>query len=580
MSRPEVSRRQFLAHLAGAGSALGLSSGLARQTYGGLANTTAEGATVKNKETNPLMTGKKNIYWGDIHNHNAIGYAKGSLERAYDIARSHLDFFCFTGHSQWHDMPKMPQNKHMKWVRGFEVFKNNWPKVKHLANEYNRSGKFVSFIGYEWHSSQYGDVCIIFPGSKAELVYAKDIRELQDFAAQNGAVLIPHHPAYKQGWRGQNWSVLDTAVSPVVEIFSEHGNAESDRCRFRYIRHSMGGRFTKNTLQWLWQQGVQVGVVASTDDHLGYPGAYGEGLAAVYAEALTRQSVMEAIKARRTYGVSADRVELDFRLNGHWMGETIPFAHHRKIHVKVKGKDVIKCVEVLRNNQAIYRDYPIDRQIQPSSWKRPVLCRIEFGWGPWAALNMARICDWKFQVAVAGGKIISATPCFQSGPFDETRRNKLIVLGEKLCEVCSYTSRTQAYEEKATNSIILEIQGSPQTQVSVTLTKPTKLSITKSLKQLALSGDITFTGEFTSESIMLHRAVFFDNYYTEFEFDHQALHRTPYGAAGQPAPSKAEQTDWYYVRVVQTNESYAWSSPIWVLRPKVRSLPRLGRKIQ
>jgi hypothetical protein len=78
---------------------------------------------------------------------------------------------------------------------------------------------------------------------------------------------------------------------------------------------------------------------------------------------------------------------------------------------------------------------------------------------------------------------------------------------------------------------------------------PIKLSITKSLEQLALSSDVTFTGPFTSESIMLHRAVFFDNYYTEFNFDHKA---------------PTDETDWYYVRVLQTNESYAWSSPIWV----------------
>ena len=40
------------------------------------------------------------------------------------------------------------------------------------------------------------------------------------FARNCGVILIPHHPAYKQGWRGQNWSVLDPTVSPVVEIFS------------------------------------------------------------------------------------------------------------------------------------------------------------------------------------------------------------------------------------------------------------------------------------------------------------------------------------------------------------------------
>jgi len=36
------------------------------------------------------------LYWGDLHNHNAVGYGKGSLQRSYDIAESHLDFFAFT----------------------------------------------------------------------------------------------------------------------------------------------------------------------------------------------------------------------------------------------------------------------------------------------------------------------------------------------------------------------------------------------------------------------------------------------------------------------------------------------------
>ena len=491
----------------------------------------------------------KNIYWGDLHNHNAVGYAKGSLERAYDVARSHLDFYCFTGHSQWHDMPIMPQNKHMKWVHGFEVMKQNWEKVKRLANENYKPGEFVPFVGYEWHSSSCGDVHIVFPGSEAELVFLDDIHDLQKFAREHQAILIPHHPAYKQGWRGQNWEVLNIEVSPVVEIFSEHGNAESDRSPYRYIRHSMGGRYTKNTLQWLWEQGAQVGVVASTDDHLGYPGAFGEGLAAVLADTLTRQSIMEAIKARRTYGVNADRIELDFQLNGHWMGETIPYISSRKINVKVKGKHVIDRVEVLRNNRVIYRDHPIDRQIGSQSWDKPVLCRIEFGWGAWGDLDMERICDWEFNVIVSNGKIMLATPCFQSGPYDENRRNKIIEVDEKHCKVVSYTSRKQAYEERATNSIIFQIQGAPETQLTISLTKPTDMQNSKTLKDLAESSDVIFTGPFTSESMLLHRIVFAENYQTDFEFNDKPDTNT---------------TDWYYVRVVQTNGSLAWSSPIWV----------------
>lgn len=512
-------------------------------------NTLISGCNKMVKKENQNQISQKNIYWGDIHNHNAVDYARGSLERSYDIARSHLDIFCFTGHSQWHDMPIMPQDKHQKWIRGFEIMQQNWTKVKQLANDNYEPGQFVTFIGYEWHSSSYGDVCILFPGSEAELLYEKNFKEFQKFAVNQKALLIPHHPAYMQNWRGQNWEALDPKVSPVVEIFSEHGNAESDRAPFRYIRHSMGGRYTKNTLQWLWQQGVQVGVVASTDDHLGYPGAYGEGLVAVYADTLTRESIFEAIKARRTYGVNADRIELDFRLNGHWMGETIPFTAERSISVKVKGKDLVDRVEVLRNNKVIYRDHPVDRNLKKKRWDKPVLCRIEFGWGPWGDLNMTRICDWQFNVAVKNGKIVSATPCFQSGPFDENRRNKLMMLDEKSCEITSYTSRKQAYEERATNSIILEIQGSPQTELTLQLTNPCVLSIEKSLQQLTESSAVTFTDAFTSESVLIHRLVFYEHYQTEFEFTDKL---------------GSDMTDWYYVRVMQANGSLAWSSPIWV----------------
>jgi len=534
----DITRRHFLKDttIAGAGMTLG--------ARGMISSAVPSASSAEDSRSS-----KKNLYWGDLHNHNEVGYAKGSLERAYEIARSHLDFFCFTGHSQWHDMPTMPQNKHLKWVRGFEVMKNNWAKVKRLANQSYAPGTFVPFIGYEWHSSTYGDVCIIFPGSQADLVYLNSIEAFQTFARECGALLIPHHPAYKQGWRGQNWSVLDPIVSPVVEIFSEHGNAESDRGPYRYIRHSMGGRTTQNTLQWLWQQGTQVGIVASTDDHLGYPGAYGEGLVAVYAEALTRESITEALKARRTYGVSADRIELDFRLNGHWMGETIPATAARKMRVKVQGKDIIDRVEVLRNNKVIYRHHPIDRMRDQQSWKQPILCRIEFGWGPWGDLNMARICDWRFKVNVNDGTIVSSTPCFQSGPFDEERRNRLAMIDEKTCEVVSYTSRLQAYEERATNSIILGILGSPDTTLEIAVTQPSNVTTTKSLRQLAKSSDAIFTGPFTSESILLHRAVFVQNYSTEFEIVDER---------------ETEKTDWYYARVVQSNGSLAWSSPIWL----------------
>ncbi|UCG31660.1 MAG: hypothetical protein JSU68_08325, partial [Phycisphaerales bacterium] len=72
MSRQTLSRRQFM------GGALAVSVATAGR---------AETHTASSDGT------RWRLFWGDLHNHNAVGYAKGSLRRSIEIAREHLDFF-------------------------------------------------------------------------------------------------------------------------------------------------------------------------------------------------------------------------------------------------------------------------------------------------------------------------------------------------------------------------------------------------------------------------------------------------------------------------------------------------------
>ena len=496
------------------------------------------------------MAESKRLYWGDIHNHNAVGYAKGSLERAYDIAKRHLDFFAFTAHGCWHDMPKMPQNKHLKWVKGFEVTRKHWPDVRRLAAEHYQPGRFVTFVGYEWHSSHFGDYCVIYPGGDdTPLAYFDHVSELQAHAKKTGALIIPHHPAYQADWRGANFDHLDPSVSPVLEIFSEHGGAERDRGSHRYLRHSMGGRWTRNTLRWLLAQGVRVGVVASTDDHLGYPGAYREGLTGLYADALTREGVFEAVRARRTFAVTGDRIALDVRLNGHWMGQVLEATDRREIEIRAAGWDEIDRIELLKNNRVIARTFPVDAPVDPPPWDRPVLCRVEFGWGPWGDLNMARICDWDFELTVEGGEILDVQGAFRAGPIDENRRNLITRPSPKSCHVRSYTSRMQPLGDLVTNAVVLKLRAGPDTKLGLALSQPTRTTVRKKLTDLAVSSDIDFVGPFSSESVMCHRLVFEPHYQATMTFTDKR---------------EGPGVDGYDVRVVQANGDMAWSSPIWV----------------
>ena len=162
---------------------------------------------------------------------------------------------------------------------------------------------------------------------------------------------------------------------------------------------------------------------------------------------------------------------------------------------------------------------------------------------------MDRVCDWDASVVIHDGKLHSLTPCFQSGPFDEKLRNRIVSRSDNGCRFQLYTSRKEAFRECATNAVVLHLSGSPTAVLELKLSKPAQLTVRKTLAELAENNEIEFTGAFTSESLIVHRLVTPDMFRAGFKIADR-------GKRGQP--------DWYYNRVTQTNGHQAWSSPIWV----------------
>ncbi|MCP4405575.1 MAG: hypothetical protein GY801_50765 [bacterium] len=496
------------------------------------------------------MRNRYQLFWGDMHNHNAVGYAKGSLERSIEIAREHLDFFAFTGHASWHDVPIMPGDRHMKWLNGFDVHTKQWPKTRQLMKEASDDA-FVAFLGYEWHSSAFGDYHIIFPEDQADLYLPDHVDKLLNFAKEKGALAIPHHVGYKLPWRGANWQYFRSEVTPVVEIFSEHGNCVSDRSPFPMIRHSNGGRQTSNTIHYQLARGLRFGFVASTDDHLGYPGAYGEGVVGVWADTLTPASLFEAIWKRRTFASTGERTLLDVTLNGHPMGSELPATQERAFEVYVEGQDSVEMVELIRNGRVIKRHFPEDHITGPLTLPSRAKCRIQYGWGPWAALSLGRICQWEMKISIDGGRFVGVERCFQCGPFNEELRDKLRLVSEQEIQLQSFTSREECFAEDPTKSFICDIEAKPGAKLTLTLSQPSNRVVEVPLEDLIDDNVIDFTGVFTTESLMVHRLVAPGEYSANIQWEDNQTKTTG-------------EADWYYVRVRHHNGHLAWSSPIWV----------------
>ncbi|HUR59647.1 MAG TPA: DUF3604 domain-containing protein [Opitutaceae bacterium] len=494
--------------------------------------------------------GRRQLFWGDLHNHNAVGYAKGSLERSIDLARAHLDFFAFTGHASWHDMPTMPGDRHMLWVNGFKAHRDHWEKTRRLMQDAT-TDKFTALLGYEWHSGVFGDYCMIFDQDQPELFLPDHVNKLLDFAEARDALAIPHHLGYLEGWRGANWKYFRGGrVSPVVEIMSEHGCTESDRGPFDYITHSQGGRWTANTIGPHLARGTRFGFVASSDDHLGYPGAYGEGVLGVWADDLRGRSLFEAIRARRTYATSGERIALEFTLNGQPMGAELPFSDEREIEVRVEGQDTIEMVELLRNGRVIQRHFPEDHVTGRLPLPGRAKCRLRYGWGPWGQLALDRVAQWDLTVRLNRGTFQRAIGCFQNAPFGETFRDKLTLVSATEIRLQSPTARSGSYREDPTKSVVCDFEAQADAELTVEVRQPAVKTVTARVRDLIDSNVVTIMGAFPSESFILERLV--------------GPSESSARIRWQDRQPKSARADYYYVRVRQHNGHVAWASPIWV----------------
>jgi hypothetical protein len=495
----------------------------------------------------------RSIFYGDIHNHNAHGYGVGSIERSVDIARTHLDFFAFTGHSSWHDMVRMEGGRELHWSKGFARLRETWPRVQKVIADANRDGAFCAFLGFEWHSSRYGDQCVVFPGDHRPICYADSVAALRRFCVEERALMIPHHLAYPTGHRGVDWDQFDECCTPVVEVFSEHGNSEDDRGPFTFHTHSMGGRETANTVRAALARGLRFGFVGSSDDHAGFPGAYGEGLMAALCDDLSRERILEAIRARRVYALTGDRIEVEFTVDGATMGESIEAGASVEVAYRVAGRDELDVVEVIQDGVVVHRSYPNPAVDPTQALASPVQVRLEWGWGPWGALALDRVTDWAFDVRLSGGRILRHFPCLQSMPFDEQRRHRFVYqpdgsLGIGALSVASYTARQNAYRENPNQSVVLELAGDASATLTVDMTAPVAMRTEITLGRLLEGSSHHFTGPFPKEAWQWHRVV-------------------PLAASALadrvvlPVPPTRSHV---YLRVRQKNGHMAWVSPVFV----------------
>lgn len=500
------------------------------------------------------MNNGLNVYYGDLHNHCNIGYAHGSLEDSFQNARLQLDFACVTVHAHWHDIPRgEPRLDYLVdyHEQGFARTADNWQYVKDMVARHNASGEFVAFLGFEWHSNRYGDHNVYFKDGEGDIIRAGDMEEmracLRDYAARGiESMLIPHHIGYKAGYRGINWAEFDPEFIPVVEIMSMHGASESPHAPRPYL-HTMGPRDWQSSLQYGLQQGAMVGVVGSTDHHSAHPGSYGHGKLGVWAAELSRDSIWQAIHSRRTFALTGDRIALQTSLNDTPMGSVASPADERQITVDVTGGDTIDYVEIVHNNRVVHHGAHLPEIGDPYS--APLKVYFEMGWG-----ERDVVTNWQGALTLQNGELLSVEPRFrgyeivapQATEHDQYAFSRWQRTAPDTVEFTTRTWGNMSTTTASTQGLSFEFNATPETRFTGVINGQ---RVNVSVADLIAGPRSFYLGGFVSPAFYFHRAVPQQEYTGQFTFNHRA---------------SSTQRDWYYVRVRQKNDHWAWSSPTWV----------------
>lgn len=480
--------------------------------------------------------------WGDIHNHNEIGYGTGSLERSYEIAKGCLlDFYAFTPHGYWPDAPHDDPKIKKYHEEGYRKVKKAWPAIIEMAEKYNRDGKFITLPAFEWHSSKSGDYCVYLPGTDGATFPADNLDSLKKFAKQHNALIIPHHIAYRPGCRALDWDNFDADFSPVVEAFSEHACSIEAQNPWPMTGHSMGGQERSQTVFKQLNKGRFFGITGSTDNHYGHPASYGEGLTGLYVEELTRESVFKALRSRRSIVVTGDRIEAFFSLGNALTGDIATPSSNDFFEYSAFGFGEIEFVQIIKNGIPVHTKLP-SRKLDKSEFA----ARLEFGWG---GMMSSDITDWNVEISIKNGEFIKLSPGFCGGA-DSEKVNKITQSTAQTIKFEAFTSRKNSHP---VSSIAFRGKGE-SAEITVNCRSTHK---GKSSKNTITAG----TQELSEKDFWLQHSD---------EFSSPVMKLGTYSPintldlSGKWRDNKMKSGDWYMLKVQQKNGHTAWTSPIKV----------------
>lgn len=461
---------------------------------------------------------EKNLYWGDMHGQTKETVGTGTLAQYFSFARdcAFLDFSAWQGND-------------------FQVTDETWQNVCKHVKQFHAPHRFVTFLGYEWSGTTP-------VGGDYNIYYLKD--DLPIFRS--------YHWQIGQDGDGSDRTPLSALwqefagrddVMGIPHVGGRHGNL--DFCNENFV-HLLEIHSHHGTFEWFFEdalkKGLKLGVIAASDDHtcrpgLSYPTKVTSrgfvsfdvmgGYTAVYADALTRESLWEALKNRHCYGTTGQRIVLEVKCGNHVMGDAFEVQGSPKIDIHAVGQDVIAEVEIKRGLETVYaysRTLPVKKDT------------VKIQWSGVRVKSRGKKVTWDGRLKVINGAILSVQP-FAFNQEDEG----ITQISNDVVEWKSCTSG--------------DIDG---VEVTLDLQKDTQLMFESGPISFSVRVDELQKGKISKDAGGVNQMV-------EISLAPSAKEKEVH-IVFEDTDIKRGGVNPYWVKVVQENGHMAWCSPMYITR--------------
>lgn len=266
------------------------------------------------------------VYYGNLHSHTSFSDGMGTPYDAYTFARdsAHIDFLAVTDHVEW-----------LSW--------NNFNTGLQTADALTVDGSFIALYGYEWTSNNYGHCSILYTDemitASSSSFYPGGWELLTAFVQSHPPAMGQFNHPGRYSWfnNWNNFAYVNGATDTCFPMIEFQDIAQADY----YVQALLNG----------WH----VTPVWNQDNHYADWGLKNDGRAGIWAAALSKNDLRNAIMHRRTFATMDKNASVWIEYGTYPMGSIVPVNLPAQIRCVLNDQDneLWTKIEIVTSNGII-----------------------------------------------------------------------------------------------------------------------------------------------------------------------------------------------------------------------------------